>query len=437
MRGNVLIIEDDAHLLPKIKEAIGDGPKLFSASTLDDAMRVMTAETMDVVVFDHDLKGDGGLEGFKRLKRFDPRRKVIMISAVPDVDIAVAATKLGVRDFLRKPIEAKKLRDSVEQLLASGGGPLPGGLRIGRAEWLSGSGERLRQLLREIRSAASSDVDVLLIGERGIDKLSIAEAVHSSGPNRARRSVRLDLTRFADAQSENLFWSTMQELLVDRLGSPAEEQTGTVILDGIGKVSDHFALSVLGFLNRRKRDADVEKTDRSIRVVLLVENGLFLADFHSKNLLSDFAVIHIPTLRERKEDLPMMLDAYLGSLSRRFDKRIDGISTDLLKFLSIYDWPGNYRELELMLKSAVLNSVSGTISIGDAPLDVSMLISRIMGETSVSGSSTLGTLGDSYDRLIYPLVMRLFSGDADKAAEFLDLPRSAFSQRARALGLLI
>ena len=436
MHGNVLIIEDDPSLFPSIEELLGDGPRLFRAKTLSDAMKTMASEPIDVVVFDHDLKDDGGLEGYKRLKRFDPRGKVIMISAVPDVETAVAATKLGVRDFLRKPIEGKKLRNSVEQLLAAESKPFLDLLKIERSEWLSGTGEKVRQLFRDIQSAVSGDGDVLLIGEKGVDKISIAEAIHGSGSNSARRSVYLDLASFGDRSSENLFWSTMQGLLQDRLGTPNEEQTGTIILDGIGKVSDHFTLSVLGFLNKRKSDANVERTDKSIRIVLIVEDRMFLADFHSKSLLADFTVIHIPPLRERKEDLPMILDAHVRALSRRFDKDIVGISTDLLKFFSVHDWPGNYRELELMLKAAVLNSRSETISIGDVPIDLNMLTKCISSESAVRGGGSLGRLGDSFDRLIYPLAVRLFPGNAEKAAEFLDVPKAAFSQKARSLGLM-
>jgi DNA-binding NtrC family response regulator len=436
MHGNVLIIEDDPRLFPSIEESLGEEPRLFRANTLADAMRMMASEPIDVIVFDHDLKDDGGLEGYKKLKRFDPRKKVIMISAVPDVETAVAATKLGVRDFLRKPIEGKKLRDSVEQLLAAESKPLLDLLKIERSEWLSGTSEKIRQLFRDIRSAVSGDGDVLLIGEKGIDKVSIAEAIHGSGSNNARRSVYLDLASFGDRSSEGLFWSTMQGLLQDRMGTPNEEQTGTVILDGIGMVSDHFILSVLGFLNKRKSDANIERTDKSIRIVLIVEDGMFLADFHSKNLLADFAAIHIPPLRDRKEDLPMILDAYLSALSRRFDKDIAGISTDLLKFFSVHDWPGNYRELALMLKVAVLNSRSGTISTGDVPTDVGMLIDRLSSESAAHGGEPLGRLSDSFDRLIYPLAVRLFPGNAEKAADFLDIPRAAFSQKARSLGLI-
>jgi two-component system response regulator PilR (NtrC family) len=435
MAKTILYIGDDSETRSLISQSLGVDFTVKHVEHISDALKVILSALPSLVIFDYDLKDGGGIDSYLKIRRISPRLKVMVISALNDIGLAVSAAKLGAADFLRKPLEADRLREAVikntfalEKARPFRPESIPGG------EWLSGSSEKLSALISAVTSAAESDKDVTLFSEAGIDKGSVAFLIHSLWAPSMRKFVRLDLLSFAKESQEGLFWSALKELLEERMGNVDEDELcGTVFLTGIDRVSEHFRLSILDFLRHRRSGQALMKIDSSIRVILSFEDPLCFADLQAKGNLESFLKINLPPLRERASDIPLLLDRYIKKFSVLHNKSAEGVSLDVLKFLVYYDWPGNYREFEATIELSVLNS-SGNM-IFEVPFDLEMLNSRLLKELKAENGVSLSALRDSLEKILYKAVLESSNFDEAKAAAFLDVPKTAFSKRAADLGL--
>jgi len=435
MQKSILFLGDHAKTAESAKEILGEEFSVSVVKTLNDALEVAGAQKFDLLIYDYDLKVGGGIEGLKKLRRIFPHLKILVISVHQDISLAVGVTKLGAKNFLAKPIERNRFGQAVSSIVSEEKKVVLDFESIEGALWLRGAGPRLKTLFGELAQIAQDERDVIVYGEPGIDKASIARVIHGAGAGRSRKFVSLDLLSFAKDASEAHFWSTVQELLEDRAGKKSDDELcGTLQLKGIEGLSDHFSLSILEFL-KKKSVGELERIDRAIRVVLSMENQARLALLDAKGLLAGFAKLHLPTLRERIEDMPMLLDAYINLFSGVYNKKVRGVSTELLKFFSVYDWPGNYRELEILVRLSVLNSSGESICIRDLPLDMGALIRGRLRESTLFERTTLESLREGFERRLFKVVLENVGWDEARAARFLDIPQSVFHDRVNALGL--
>jgi two-component system response regulator AtoC len=438
MKKSILLVEDDPNVSRSVRDIMGDEHRIKECKSLDEALKSLGAEPFNLVIFDHDLKSDGGIDGYKKLRRFDPHARVVMMSVLGDIGVAVMAARLGVSDFLKKPLEADKFKETISKNLAL----YDRGYTLNLEEvqglgWLKGTSERLLRLFKDVSGVVQGRSDVVIYSERGIDKASIANIIHGAGPFSQRRFVTLDLLSFGREGTESHFWSTIQKLLQGRSSEvTSEDLTGTIMLNGLEHLSDHFTLSVLDFLKKRRSATDLEKIDKGVRIVLTIEDPEKLVELEAEGHLSGLAQIYLPPLRERREDIPLILDAHLSDLSGRRNKSVKNVSSDALKFLVIYDWPGNYRELELLADVAALKSTTGCISLKDLPLDSGALVREHLREWLLESGYSLDNLRRGFEKKLYGIILENVDGDEGRAASFLDLPKTTFSDRARSLGLL-
>jgi len=374
MKKNILLIEDESKASSEITEILGKTFNIKEAKTLKEAIGYIKAEEFQLIIFDHDIKTGGGLDGYKKIRSVKPHANVLMVSSLGDISLAVAATKLGVNDFLRKPLEQTKFINSVETISSREQMFSLNLNHIENSEWLRGISEEMKIFFSNLEKAVSSYNDIVLFGEPGIDKYSATNLAHNAGSLKNRKIIPINLLSFNEKTAEAHFWTTIQEILGDKLGKTDEKNLcGTVLLNGIEKLDEFFAISILEFLKKRKNSSDFERIDKAMKVVLSFEDPEKLADLEAKGFLKNFSKLYLPPLRRRREDMAIIADELIVKYSAKYDKKIEAISTNLLKFFMVYDWPGNYREFELVVSASVLKAASEIITIKDVPINIDMV----------------------------------------------------------------
>lgn len=413
MKKTILLIEDDAKVEAKIKDILNEYG-VEAAAKPEAAAEYLSKNKPDLVILDLDLKGHDGLQLFRQMHSLVPQAKIIILSASNDIPLSVSATKLGAADFLRKPIVA-------EQLLASVRGSISAGEEIivhpARAGWLQGESQGLREMYSGIRRALPAFNNLILFGERGIEKKDVVEFIHANSLKRKRKLQVLDLSSFRRENLETYFWVTVRELMMEpEIGSVQneEDRVGTLYLENIEDLEESFKLSVFDFFKERKG-----KVDREILAIIGV---------YDKIEVKGYVPVGIPPLRERRDDLPYLISHYLKLYARKHNRPVRGISADLLNFLAAYDFPGNFRELECLIEGAVLLTHSEVLEPMDVPQDIKAL-TEVAIKKALRGGKGLEEATREFEGNLYDLLLSKTGGDVAAAARFLDVPRTVVAER--------
>lgn len=415
MKKTILLIEDDAKVEARIKEVLAEF-EMEKVSNAEGALDYLRGNKCDLIIQDYDLKGTDGLQLLRQVQLLAPRAKVIMLSVSNDIPLAVAATKMGVFDFLKKPIAAEPFRLAVEKALSAGEAVFSG---PAESAWLQGENPALKKMYADIREALPAGNNLLLAGERGIDKEKVVEFIHAVSPKRKRKLRVIDLLYFRRENLEAHFWGTVQELLAvpskPSLASE-EDRCGTLYLGNIESLDDNFRASIFEYFKERKGNID--------REVLAV-----IGVFDRGTAREGFSRIEIPPLRQRRDDLPRLLSHYLEFFAVKHDKNVRAISPELLTFFADYDFPGNYRELERMLEEGVLTAASEILDLRDVPLEFGALSQVSLREAEKKGRRGLEEVSREFEQDLYRVLISKTKGDVAAAARFLDVPRTALAER--------
>jgi DNA-binding NtrC family response regulator len=357
----VLVIEDDLagrRLLQELftlqdwqVDAVGDG-----AAGLELAQRA----SPDLVVLDLRLPGMDGLEVLGRLQQLDPHLPVIISTADNDVRSAVLATKRGAFDYLTKPLnheqlqltcqralELRALRLEVDELRNSGSNLLA----------QMGGSPVVATMVAQVRKVAPSELAVLITGETGAGKELVAQALHRKSNRRERPLLAID----CGAIPESVLGT---ELFTPEpaLGAPGDDflslRGGTLFLDEVGNLSHSLQARLARTLELRTTSAPGALDMRLVATThfdlpQLSREGLFRTDLYAR--LAEH-VIHVPALRERRDDIPYLAQRFLEEVSVELRRPMLGIAPEALGVLASYDWPGNVRELRNVVRQAALGS---------------------------------------------------------------------------------
>jgi len=415
----VLLIADDHKTERSVKDSLGREHHLETVRNGKAANGFLAKKSADLIIIDFDLKGEDGLQVYKKLS---PQAKVIMLSASGSVPLAVSATKLGVTEFLRKPIEVEQLRKCVEKNIVEHYQKL---VWIEGLEWLRGETPGLKEMFSSIQGALKENEDIVLVGEVGIPKQKVAEFIHANGPKRGRRFVSIDVSSFRQEQLESHFWATIQELVMLPVVSSVQnvaERCGTIYLEGIEKLDDLFLATIAKFFKERKG-----KIDKGIRLIIGINKGDF-PRFKER----DYSWIKIPRLRERKGDLPYLLDHYLKYYSNKYSKEIKYVFADVLAFLAAYDYPGNYLELERIIEEAVLLAKADKLALENFPINLAKIIGDVL-KKGVMENLSLAEAKKYFEKSLFSVLLEKNNQDVAALARFLDCPKTVLADRAEDL----
>jgi DNA-binding NtrC family response regulator len=387
---NLLIVDDERSIREACREVSQSlGFTTFTADSAEHAYRVLESQSIDAVLLDLRLPGAGGLEALNQIKSRRPDAIIVVVTGYGTVQSAVQAMKGGAYDYVTKPFsldELKMLLDRVANHLK-----LKTENRILREKIKSkqgfgsivGRAPEMEKLYRIVAKAAHSTHPVLILGESGTGKELVARSIHFSGPFRDKPFIPVDCGSLVPTLIESELFGHVKGAFTGaqqpKDGLLAIAEGGTVFLDEVGELSTDLQAKLLRAIQEKEIRPVGGTRHIPINVRILaatnrdleegVAQGTFRRDLYYRlNVLS----LRIPSLRERRQDIPLLATHFLERQSRTSDQE-RSLSDDALKAMLAYDWPGNVRELENCLERACAFTTGPVIHLGDLPPEISQL----------------------------------------------------------------
>jgi two-component system response regulator HydG len=353
-----------------------------TASSGFEALERLNERAYDLLFVDIKMPGMDGLELLEKIKAEYPETMVIIITAYGSIESAVKAMKSGASDYLLKPFKPEQLSLALEKIvqqkkLTAEYNYLKGCLeKMTRFDNIVGQSEAMKKVFKLIPEIAESDASILLTGETGTGKELVAKAIHAKSRRSQRPFVAINCGAIPDSLLESELFGHQKGVFTGasqaRKGFLEVVSGGTLFLDEIGDISPKMQIDLLRVLEDKTitRLGSRDPTAVDFRLISAtrhdldeaVRAGRFREDFFYRiNVIQ----IHIPPLRERKSDIPLLIQHFLKKYSHETAKRVDRVSNDTLDVLKGYNWPGNVRELENAVERAVVLSRSRTLRAGD------------------------------------------------------------------------
>ena len=385
MKRRILIIDDELSTCTMLKLALRDSYEVKYAIDAMQGLSMFKAERFDLVLLDLIIGEHDGIEILKQIKDYDRDVTVIMITAFGNIKSSVEAIKNGAFNYLSKPIDMDELFVFIEQALRVKNLSaeilyLSDELKNHRFQdhGIIGKSAAIRKVYTMIEKLKDVDTTVTITGESGTGKELVARAIHFTGKRKDKRFVVINCAAIPENLLEGELFGykrgTFTGAMQDKKGKFEVADKGTVFLDEIGDMQLNLQSKLLRVLQYKEYTPlgsnEVHKTD--VRIIaatnkdleVLVKEGSFREDlFYRLNVVN----IHVPPLRERKEDIPLLCQHFIEKFGREQNKRINKITPDAMEALMSYDYPGNIRQLANFIEHAMIISNGGTIDIKDLP----------------------------------------------------------------------
>jgi two-component system nitrogen regulation response regulator GlnG len=465
----LLVVDDEPGILLAFRRAYrGSGLEVLTAESPADGLTLAEARRPDVIVLDMQLPGTSGLDLYRQLRALDARTPVIFITGKSTTDTAIEAMKLGAYDYLFKPVELPQLRQVIDRAVAlSRLAHVPAvvaesGQVDERADAVIGRCPAMLEVYKAIGRVAPQDVTALIQGETGTGKELVARAVYQH----SRRSSAPFLAINCAAIPENLLES---ELFGHekgaftgadrrRIGKFEQANGGTVLLDEVGDMAPLTQAKTLRLLQEQKfeRLGGNEVVTTDVRVLAatnqdletLVAQGKFRQDLYYR--LGVFT-IHLPPLRERGDDLTLLVHHYLRRFDRELGKDVQTVAPETMEVLRQYPWPGNVRELQSALKQALLRATGSVLMPEFLPDSLTrrneaapgaaedgLSLAQFVDARIAAGSEELYAEAlRRLERLLVTKVLQHTGGNQLQAAKVLGITRGSLRNKVRELGITI
>lgn len=429
----ILVVEDDAeNRAAMVKVLEGAEYQVLETDNGQQALDIINAENVDLLVTDLRLPVMDGVELLKRAKTIEQDIEVIMITGHGTVEVAVEAIKEGAYDFITKPVRKAQLLRAVEkasekQYLSRENRELRQQLsQTGARRLIYASGD-MRNIARMVEQVAPSTATVLITGESGTGKEVIADAIHGASPRRLKPFIKVSCAALPDTLLESELFGYEKGAFT---GANARKEGrfelatgGTLFLDEIGEISPAVQVKLLRVLQDGKfeRLGGTRTIDADVRILAAtnkdlhkeVEEKRFREDlFYRLNVIN----IRIPSLRERKEDVQLLAMHFLKMYADKNNKPIEEFSEEAMLALTTYDWPGNVRELENAIERAVVFTNSKQIPLSVLPQNVSAFA-----EARHSLTFKIGTPLRELERKAIDITLHHTRGDKNRAARLLGI----------------
>lgn len=471
---SVLVIDDDPTVQHVFQRVYSDSDvQVLSAGSAAEGLRRMGDEHPDVVILDIMLPDADGLEAFERIHATDSKVPVVFITAGGTSDTAIEAMKLGAFDYLLKPLDFGKVRELVARALQIrrfmhvpvGVTSEPRNGHAGPADHLVGRCEAMQDVYKAIGRVAPQNVTVLIRGESGTGKELIARAIYQHSPRASGRFLAVNCAAIPEALLESELFGHEKGSFTGadtkRIGKFEQCNGGTLFLDEVGDMTPLVQSKLLRVLQEQRfeRVGGNETIKTDVRIIAatnrdlekMVESAEFRADLYYR--LNGFT-IKLPSLRERKEDILVLLEHFLSTFNRELGKSVRDIAPEALELLVQYHWPGNVRELQSVLKQSLLQTTGPVLLADFLPPEVRGISEREKErrEAGPAGSSlesfvderlALGS-EDLYaealalmERAVLTRVLRHTAGNQSWAAKILGITRGSLRNKIRLLRISI
>jgi two-component system, NtrC family, response regulator PilR len=378
----ILLVDDETKILNALAQALrGDGHDVVATSCPREAQRLLTQRPFDLMIVDNLMPELTGLDLIRELSGVPPaeRPQVIMMTAHATIESAIEAMKLGAFDYLQKPFDVDELLVVVNRALDHQRLRTEHRYLISErdAEFnhygIVGRSRRMQEVIRTAEVVARSKSTILITGETGTGKEMVARAIHYHSGQREMPLIKVNCAAIPETLLESELFGHVRGAFTgattSKKGKFALADGGTIFLDEIGTMSPALQAKFLRVLQEREFEplgsertlkVDVRviaATNRDLRQ--MVADGRFQEDLYYRlNVIP----IHIPPLRERPDDIPVLVEHFIEKHAQRAGKRIDGVAAGVMHALQASDWPGNVRELENTIERAVVLSPGRVIT---------------------------------------------------------------------------
>lgn len=385
-QGSILICEDDSENLRSLSKALEKvGYEVHPFQDPREGVSYFHShDTVDLVLTDLRMPGMDGMEVLKKVKESEPGVPVLLITAFGSVESAVQAMKVGADDYLAKPVDLYELRRRVQALIEKRRlkfevDELKARLdeRFG-FDQIVGSAHTMRDLFQQVRMVARTKATVLINGESGTGKELIANAIHQNSDRKRNRFLPINCAAIpGNLMESELFGHERGSFTgADRAHQGKFEQAsgGTLFLDEIGELSQDLQAKLLRVLEERvvTRVGGTQPIPVDVRIItathrdlaLMVREGRFREDLMYRLKVVE---LRIPPLRERLEDIPLLVHHFIAQFNREHGKEIKAVSPEVLKELASHSWPGNVRELKNVVERMVIFCAEDEIRLAHLP----------------------------------------------------------------------
>jgi two-component system nitrogen regulation response regulator NtrX len=451
MAERILIVDDEPGILSTLSGVLKDeGYEVVTAEDGETALKRVREDPPVLVVLDIWMKGLDGIETLKRIKSQDPKIVVVMMSGHGSIETAVKATKLGAYDYIEKPLSLEKITLLIrhalrEQRLEAENLTLK--QSIEKRFTLIGESPSMQKLKDLIRMAGASNSRVLISGENGTGKELVARAIHLHSPRKDRPFVEINCAAIPDPLIESeLFGYEKGAFTGADTAKPGRFELAhgaTLFLDEIGDMSLATQARVLRVLQEQRfhRVGGTRPIEVDVRVIAAsnknlpeeIKKGNFREDLYYRlNVIP----LHIPPLRERKEDIPLLADYFLKTLSEEQGIKPKGMAAEAVEVLMRYDWPGNVRELRNLVERLMIMVPHAKITVDDVALFLEdQLPFHGSPGRDVFSHNTLREARAAFEREFILRKLKEHNGNISKAASELKIDRTYLHRKMKYLGI--
>ncbi|MCD6571143.1 MAG: sigma-54-dependent Fis family transcriptional regulator [Deltaproteobacteria bacterium] len=434
MSKRILVVDDELGIRESLKKILKkEGFDVITASNGHDAFEIIRSENIDLLITDIRMVGMDGVELLKVCKSVSPFTEVIMITGYASVDTAVESMKEGAYDYITKPFKKADMIRAVHRAIEKQTLTLDNiNLRKRLEEVDPGlvvgvSSPKMREIIDLVHQVAPSQATILIYGESGTGKEVIANMIHKLSPRKELAMIKVNCAAIPETLLEaELFGyekGAFTGAVAARVGRFEAAHRSTIFLDEIGEIPPSAQIKLLrilqeGAFERLGSNKTIKADTRIIAatnkdLTKMVKENIFREDLYWRlNVIS----IHLPGLRERKEDIPALLQYFLNRFAKKNDKIIKGIETKAMEALLGYSWPGNVRELENVIERCVVLDKDSVIGIDDLPEEITQT-SPQMDIVNIK----LGTPLEEAEKILMEEALRYTKGDKNLASKLLGI----------------
>ncbi len=449
-----MIVEDEVHALHGLAELVSSwGYDTEMAGDGVEALEKVGGWKPGIIVTDLKMPRMNGLELLQKLSAGKNDCTVVVLTAQGSIDLAVEAMKIGAYDFISKPVEPTRLRTTLSN--ATHKRETERQLEVTRRKLrdtgilgpLVGSSRKMRDIFSMIEQVAPSNVSVLVTGESGTGKELVARALHELSPRKPKPFVAVNCAAIPETLIESEIFGhekgAFTGALERRAGCFELAEEGTLLLDEIGEMPIATQAKLLRVLEDKKLRRLGSKTESPVDVRVLaatnknpdaaVDAGQLRADLYYR--LNVFN-IHMPPLREHKEDIPAIVEAMIQDMNGKHDRKVPGVDPGMLQRLMQYDWPGNVRELRNTIERAVI--LCGTNPVGVQHLPPGFGTRGVETSADAAMANTVkvevGTTVDEAERLLIVKTLASTNNNKTRAAEILGISLKTLHNKLKEYG---
>jgi len=398
MSTSILVVDDERTIQDSIAWCLrADGHDVRTAPDGEEAMAIMAGQDFDVVISDIIMPGVSGIELLRKTRALQPQKLFVLITAFATVETAVEALREGASDYIVKPFKFDELRLRVRRLLEHQAASQEPALFHRAVESsvpdrsLLGESAAMRAVRTQVARTGPAVSNVLITGESGTGKELVARAIHAASPRGEKPFVPINCGAIPESLLESQLFGHVRGAFTSAVQSSAglfaAADHGTVFLDEIGEMPVHLQVKLLRAIEEKQvwPVGSTKPVRVDIRIIASTNRELAkeveAARFRG-DLFYRLNVIHIglPPLREHREDIPMLVDHFIGEFNRKLARRVRGIDHETLRTFMGSPWKGNVRELEHVIESAMILSDGQVLSLRDLP-------SGFAGEPEAHGES--------------------------------------------------